>query len=1102
MKKTWIKAIVLLGCCASMADAQVLYQDAFDNDGLDTNSGIGGGLATRVIAGGPNFTDDGDLSANAANNNNRGLVYTSNSFDLSGGFELQVVFNISALGGGANRLEIGLLNASSSIGSMGVMPFAEADFSSAGEGSDIYGIGGAFLTKDPVGLHFVDGAAATRIRLVTNGTDGQQITANTDVVMTLTMDTAGNYTYDLSGNAQTVASSGTISGFDLSENFYFVVGHQDKEVTKDIKSVTLSSLGPPPPNPVPVLSTATNEVTGPFTVDVVFDKEVSGVEESDFDVSNGSIVASSLTVSNASTYSVEVAPSVFGEITVVLPAGSATSTDGSNTLSMVSNILSVDYPNTNIAPPIAVFSTVDSTVTNDRFVISLDFSEPVTGLKAHELSVSNGYAVVLPGDPLSTSTNSSYTFTVFPTYEGTVSVSLPANKVTDTDGNNLQNPASDPLLVDFQPPVQPALYGPASTDAISYDLFISFPQKITGLTDSDFIVVNGTASGTVSTSEDNHDTHQTALEGRFYKTTITVDKPGTVEVSLPAGAVHAAAGDQDPSLASSTLITTCTDDFGDAWIVDSAADWADATAASSNLVFSNGFAEPTNTTATFTSQLKTFSRIRKPRAITFQQSAAWDNWTQFDQIGPGGGAPIFLPIANDDYYYIGGKKVYHSTDMTNWTQLDSLPGGYSGWTTSAEYKDGTFYVITDSPNDEDPVLLTDDNLMDSVPGTIHGAVFVSPHHGSDASLFRDDRDGLFHIIYEDHSPLSAGKQGWDSPLAGHTSSPDAIHGFGVHEHHPAVDLRTTPTGEIGIHGHPHHDYDHYYQVHSPKQDAFGDWTTIKIGERYYLFGDFHHTDGSQMSVACFASDSIYEEFELVGELASDGHPDPTCGFAEGQFYVITQKKDLTSPGPWVEGVEARAGVDTDGDGTVDQWTDWQIVRETYDHKPGYARVVDLTPAQIDMSGLQAGYGFQFELNIDNTVASNAAPIMDRVEISFEPGSFQQWSNANDMPADPAGDLNGNGMEDLIEFATGMTAVPTLQSNQTVSIVTASEAMEEYGVDLMFSTNLFSWLPASDGLLEGITRQSDEVNGDGDNIKKFGVDPLLEKLFWRIKVSGE
>ena len=100
--------------------------------------------------------------------------------------------------------------------------------------------------------------------------------------------------------------------------------------------------------------------------------------------------------------------------------------------------------------------------------------------------------------------------------------------------------------------------------------------------------------------------------------------------------------------------------------------------------------------------------------------------------------------------------------------------------------------------------------------------------------------------------------------------------------------------------------------------------------------------------------------------------------------MITQMStDYTSPGPWVDGVEARVGVDTDGDGTIDQWTPWQGIQESYDHTLGYARVVTTTPAQLDLSELPEGYGFGFEFQVDDTVVANISPIMDRVEMKFD-----------------------------------------------------------------------------------------------------------------------
>ena len=169
--------------------------------------------------------------------------------------------------------------------------------------------------------------------------------------------------------------------------------------------------------------------------------------------------------------------------------------------------------------------------------------------------------------------------------------------------------------------------------------------------------------------------------------------------------------------------------------------------------------------------------------------------------------------------------------------------------------------------------------------------------------------------------------------------------------------------------------------HAPGQDAFGDWTTIKVGEQYHLFGDFDSHDGG-IQVGRFTSDSIYEEFEFNGQLGN-GHPDPTVGFANGQFYLITQQNtDYVSPGPWVDGVEARVGVDVDGNGSIDEWTSWQSIEEDYNLKRGFSRVVETTPAEVNLSGLPAGLGFQFQFRLDNSTVSAASPIIDRVEMEF------------------------------------------------------------------------------------------------------------------------
>ncbi|MEK6239511.1 MAG: hypothetical protein N2C14_32735, partial [Planctomycetales bacterium] len=95
-----------------------------------------------------------------------------------------------------------------------------------------------------------------------------------------------------------------------------------------------------------------------------------------------------------------------------------------------------------------------------------------------------------------------------------------------------------------------------------------------------------------------------------------------------------------------------------------------------------------------------------------------------------------------------------------------------------------------------------------------------------------------------------------------------------------------------------------------------------------------------------------------------------------------QKTDYSSPGPWVEKVEARVGVDTNNDGKLDHWNDWTEVKETYDYRKGFSKHVDKTPARIDLKDLPQGHAFGFELRMTDTTENKSKPIMDRVTLTL------------------------------------------------------------------------------------------------------------------------
>jgi hypothetical protein len=479
------------------------------------------------------------------------------------------------------------------------------------------------------------------------------------------------------------------------------------------------------------------------------------------------------------------------------------------------------------------------------------------------------------------------------------------------------------------------------------------------------------------------------------------------------------------------------------WTIDSQEQWTQAAASTQGLSIEDGLVAPSEKAGTFTSNVQRYATKRTAQSVVFEQSPIWQNWEPIENIGPSNmlDAPVFLSKGEGDYWAFGlyggrsrGKNItrpkdfkgepamldgfegvalltspypnqydapgglnpskggYHawqSKDMVNWVHHGPVTERFSRWVTSAEYVHGKTYLFYDFPNDQDPHVYEDDDLFDGKPGKNLGLAFKDPSDGSDAGFIRD-LEGNFHVIYEDWSPIEARKHSWDSPLAGHAISKNGPVGYDILGY--AVDHRTEPTGETATYKHPHwvkEDPKNFksnvatYNVHKPVQDAYGDWAVIAIGGRYYLFGDYHPANSKALSTGWFTTDDLNKPFEWCDHIGK-GHPDPDIGFAKGRFYLWTQQQtDYVSDGPWVESVEARLGVDTDNDGAIDQWTDWQRVKETYQRIEGFSKQIAKTPATLDARQLPAGFGFALEMKLTDTTENKSKPMIDRVSIEFE-----------------------------------------------------------------------------------------------------------------------
>ena len=386
----------------------------------------------------------------------------------------------------------------------------------------------------------------------------------------------------------------------------------------------------------------------------------------------------------------------------------------------------------------------------------------------------------------------------------------------------------------------------------------------------------------------------------------------------------------------------------------------------------------------------------------------------------------------------GGRSyhAYHSTDMQNWVDKGIIGAGFD-WVTTSEFHDGKIFIYTDRPNDHDPSLLTIDYVAGSgqvfdsngneitgtsistinsnrIAVTDHGVILAKPEvtvdgttfslaGGSDNCVFRDPDDGQFHIIHENWSHQNASRFSFDSNIASHAISPDGINGFVFDEATRPIDLpgnfitqnqatdsasftqRNGNVQTVDLNGILYHVGDHPNRLHlfrlTDQLHAWGDYSMIKVGQTYYLFAD--DDDESGIGLSYWYGESLNEGFTYGGRLLNGLHPDPGVGFAEGNFLLILQENnggtygnDLISNGPWVRGVEAQAGVDVDGDGEIDQWSNWQEVTESYYQIDGFSKAFGINEAQLDTSTLPDGYGVAFRLR-----SASGGVLFDNVTIS-------------------------------------------------------------------------------------------------------------------------
>jgi len=309
----------------------------------------------------------------------------------------------------------------------------------------------------------VSGVALTDFTM-SNATAGSFITVDQDTYTFIVSPSAeGNVTIDLAANTAN----------DLAGNPNLVAPTLTVPYSLLAPGVTLST------------TTMSPSTMQSFDVSVQFTEAVTGFDQSDITVSNGTVT--NLTGMDAS-YIASITATNDGAVTVEVPAGVATDVVSENNTASNQVSITVDIN----APTVSITSLTGSVI-NQNFDITIQFSEPITGFVSTDLVLTNSTISNFTAVDADT-----YTATVNNTTTGQVTIDVPAGVAQDAVGSN--NVASTQFTRTYDPDAFNVQINPTSAGSFvnaPFDFNISPNRRTTPLQLSDLMVTNGTASNFV-----------------------------------------------------------------------------------------------------------------------------------------------------------------------------------------------------------------------------------------------------------------------------------------------------------------------------------------------------------------------------------------------------------------------------------------------------------------------------------------------------------------------------------------------------------------------------------------------------------------------------
>lgn len=203
-----------------------------------------------------------------------------------------------------------------------------------------------------------------------------------------------------------------------------------------------------------------------------------------------------------------------------------TATDGAGNVGTATRVGGLVVDRT--APTTTLSSKVGNPTNAASFVANVTFNEDVTGFDATDVTVTNGSVSGFAAVDART-----YSFTVTPTADGAVDVSLAAGAGADAAGNG-STAATLARTSDRTQPTATISTPSNQTSTSPIPFQIAFSEPVSGFVLADLAVTNGAAGSLQS------------VDGKTYSFVVTPAAAGVVDVTLPAGMAADAAGNSNP----------------------------------------------------------------------------------------------------------------------------------------------------------------------------------------------------------------------------------------------------------------------------------------------------------------------------------------------------------------------------------------------------------------------------------------------------------------------------------------------------------------------------------------------------------------------------